>query len=145
MIIYQLENIGGAYDYKNNYHSDWYVPPHIHEYSEIIFTKKGESCITLDGKEYTIFENNLIFISSNQLHECRCKHPSQIQCIVFSNDFIPIFHSLINKMELENPVFDFSENKSILEELGNTDSARTLKICGLLNMILDFISFQMFV
>ena len=34
MIIYQFENIGNAYDYKNNHHSDWFVPSHLHEYSE---------------------------------------------------------------------------------------------------------------
>ncbi len=138
MIIYQLENIGKAYDYKNNYHSDWYVPPHIHEFSEFVFTKKGVFHMSLDGKEYTVPENHLIFVSSNQLHECRCKAPSQIQCVVFSNDFIPIFHSIIKGKEFENPVFDFFDNKTLIEALGDTDNNKTLKICGLLNVILDF-------
>ena len=137
MIIYQFENIGKAYDFKNNFHSDWYVPPHIHEYSEIVFTKRGVFRMHLDGKEYIVPENHLIFINSNQLHECSSTSPSQIQCIVFSNDFIPIFHSIINEKEFESPVFDFSEFVNLLDDLGNTEPNRTLKICGLLNVILD--------
>lgn len=137
MIIYQFENIGNTYDYKNNCHSDWYVPPHIHEYSEFVFTKNGVFNMVLDGKEYIVPENHLIFIGPNQLHECRSTAPSVAMCVVFSNDFAPFFYSKIKGEKFENPVFDFSSNKDIITALDNTDSAKTLKICGLLNLILD--------
>lgn len=139
MIIYQFENIGNAYDYKNNRHSEWYVPPHLHEYSEFVVTKKGVFYMHLNGKEYIVPENHLIFIGSNQLHECYSNAPSVIQCIVFSNDFAPIFHSITKGKEFENPVFDFSDNTKVLEELDNTEPTKTLKICGLLNIILGFL------
>lgn len=135
MIIYQFENIGNAYDYKNNIHSDWYVPPHIHEYSEFVFTKKGTFYMNLNGKEYVVPENHLIFIGTNQIHECYCKAPTVIHCVVFSNDFSPIFHSLVKEKEFENPVFDFSDNIELIEKLNNTSPQKTLKICGLLNVI----------
>lgn len=135
MIIYQFENIGNAYDYKNNIHSDWYVPPHIHEYSEFVFTKKGTFYMNLNGKEYVVPENHLIFIGTNQLHECYSKTPTVIHCVVFSNDFFPIFCSLTKGKEFENPVFDFSNNLELIEKLNNTDPRKTLKICGLLNVI----------
>ena len=137
MIIYQFENIGNAYDYKNNHHSDWFVPTHLHEYSEFVFTQKGIFHMLLDGKEYTVPENHLIFIGPNQLHECRCNAPSAIMCVVFSNDFAPYFHSLIEKKKFENPVFDFSDDLDLITELDITSNDKILKICGLLNIILD--------
>ena len=137
MIIYQFENIGNAYDYKNNHHSDWFVPTHLHEYSEFVFTKKGVFHMCLDGKKYAVPENHLIFVSPNQLHECRCDAPSSIMCVVFSNDFVPFFNSLLKEKSFENPIFDFSDNTDLISGLDSTSSDKTLKICGLLNIILD--------
>lgn len=139
MIIYQFENIGNPYDFKCTYHSDWYVPPHIHEYSEFVFTKKGTFYMHLDGKEYVVPENHLIFVGPNQLHDCYSEAPSAVQCVVFSNDFSPIFHSITKGKSFDNPVFDFSGNEEMIEALNNTDSTKTLKICGILNIILDFL------
>ena len=137
MIIYQFENIGNTYDYKNNHHSDWFVPSHLHEYSEFVFTKKGVFHMLLDGKEYAVPENHLIFIGPNQLHECSSNAPSLVICVVFSNDFVPFFTSLIKDKQFENPIFDFSNNIDLIEELDGTSSDKTLKICGLLSIILD--------
>ena len=140
MIIYQFENMGNTYDYKHNCHSDWNVPPHMHEYSELIFTRKGVFKMSLNGKDYTVPENHLIYVSSNQLHNCYSEAPSIVHCIVFSNDFAPFFHSNTRGMEFENPVFDFSDNTKVIDELISTDSAKTLKLCGLLNIILSIMS-----
>jgi len=137
MIIYQFENIGNAYDYKNSHHSDWFVPTHLHEYSEFVFTQNGVFHMTLDGKEYTVPENHLIFVGPNQLHECRCEAPSAIMCVVFSNDFAPFFYSLMQDKKFENPVFDFSNHLDLIAELDRTNGNKTLKICGLLSIILD--------
>lgn len=140
MIIYQFENIGNPYDYKNNFHSsDWYVPPHIHEYSEFVFTKKGVFYMMLDGKEYIVPENHLIFVGPNQLHECRSYAPTETMCVVFSNDFVPYFHLKTKNEKFENPVFDFSSNMEVINALDNTEKTKTLKICGLLNLISDIL------
>ena len=137
MIIYQFENMGNTYDYKHNCHSDWHVPPHMHEYSEFIFTQKGVFHMNLDGKEYTVPENHLIFVGSNQLHDCYSEAPSVVHCIVFSNDFAPLFHASTKGMGFENPVFDFSNNTRLIEELCNTDHTKSLRLSGLLSIILD--------
>jgi len=139
MIIYQFENIGNAYDYKHNCHSDWYVPNHIHEYSEFVFTEKGTFYMHIDGKKYTVPENHLIFVSPNQLHDCYSEAPSLVHCIVFSNDFSPIFSSATKDMEFENPVFDFSDNTRVIEELNSTDWNKTMRICGFLNILLELL------
>lgn len=138
MIIYQFENIGHTYDYKHNCHSKWYVPLHLHEYSEFVFTEKGVFRMHLNGKEYIVPENHLIFVCPNQLHDCYSEDSSIVHCVVFSNDFAPIFRSIAKGMEFENPVFDFSDNTDVIKELAGTDPSKALKICGLLNMILDF-------
>ena len=38
MIHYQVENQGKPYNYGSNLHRNWWVGPHIHEFSEIIYT-----------------------------------------------------------------------------------------------------------
>jgi AraC-like DNA-binding protein len=91
----------------------------------------------LDGKKYIVPENHLIFVRPNQLHECRCSATSSIMCVVFSNDFVPFFNSLLKEKTFENPIFDFSDNTDLISELDSTSSNKTLKICGLLNIILD--------
>ena len=57
MIIYQFENIGNTYDYKHNCHSEWHVPPHMHEYSEFVFTEKGVFLNNGNGFDFSKLEN----------------------------------------------------------------------------------------
>ena len=140
MIIYQFENIGNAYDYKHNCHSEWYVPPHVHEYSEFVFVEKGTFYMNIDGTKFVVPENHLVFVGPNQLHECYSEAPSKVHCIVFSNDFSPVFYSYTKKRDIENPVFDFSGKTDLIYELINTDFQKSLKLCGLLNTIFDYMS-----
>ena len=135
MIIYQAENIGKSYEYKSNSHENWVVSPHIHEYSELAFTKEGVSTIYVDGVKHLVPKNHLIFIRPNQIHEYSDETASTLRCAVFSNDFIPIFYSEMISMELKSPVVDFSDNPSLLNELDATSPQERIKICGLLNLI----------
>lgn len=139
MITYQSENVGKSYDYRSNCHTDWVVPLHIHEYSEIAFTKQGCTCVYLDGKKYLVPEKHLIFISPNQLHEYTDESPSLMRCAVFSNDFIPIFHTIMKEKDFLYPVFDFSDHIEVLEELDKTEPSKLSKICGLLNIVADIL------
>ena len=61
MLTYQNENIGESYAFRSRYHHPGYsVPPHIHEYSELMIGRMGmpyKQCglyiinVTLDGME----------------------------------------------------------------------------------------------
>lgn len=135
MIVYQTENIGNSYDYRSNSHTNWVVPPHIHEYSEFAFTKEGETCVYVDGKRYIVPKNHLIYIMPNQVHEYSDEASSFMRCAVFSNDFNPLFSSLTFGKELVSPVIDFSDNTFLLEELDGVDKSDTMRLCGLINMI----------
>lgn len=139
MIIYQSENIGKSFDYRSNSHENWVVPPHIHEYYEIAFTMKGDTCVYVDGKKYIVKENHLIFISPNQIHEYSNEASSFMRCAVFSSDLVPVFHQKVMGMIFQDPVFDFSSNSELLYELHNTSPSKIIKICGLLNLITDFV------
>lgn len=137
MITYQTENIGKSFEYRSNCHKNWVVPPHIHEYSEIAFTKKGVSTVFLDGVKHTVPENHLIFIMPNQIHEYSDETESTLRCAVFSNDFVPVFYASLTGQVLSNPVVDFSQNAQLLAELDKTLTADTVRLCGLLNLICD--------
>lgn len=135
VIVYQTENIGKSYEYRSSSHKNWIVPSHIHEYSEIAFTKEGETCVYLDEKRYIVPKNHLIYIMPNQIHEYSDETSSFMRCAVFSNDFNPLFNSLTFGKELVSPVIDFSDHISLLEELDNMDKSDTMRLCGLINMI----------
>lgn len=135
MITYQTENIGKSYEYRSNCHENWIVPPHIHEYSELAFTKEGATTVYVDGTKYTVPTNHLIFIRPNQIHEYTNETESSMRCAVFSNDFVPLFYSAMVGKELKEPVIDFSDCAHILLELDQASPQDSLKICGLLNII----------
>ncbi len=139
MIIYQSENIGKSYDYKSNSHTNWVVPPHIHEYCEIAFTKQGETCVYIDNERYIVPKNHLIFIGPNQIHEYSNEASSFMRCAVFSSDFVPLFHTAMKEKKFQSPVFDFSNHTWVLDELEKTPPSKSLKISGLLNIIADIL------
>lgn len=137
MLIYQTENFGKRFEYRSNEHKNWIVPPHIHEFSEIAFTKEGVSTIILDGKKLTLPEWHLVFIFPNQIHEYSDETESHLRCAVFSNDHVPAFFDKIQDLRPQNPIIDMTDSKELLEELSETEWSDIVKISGLLNMICD--------
>ena len=135
MLLYQTENFGKSYEYRSGSHENWTVPPHIHEYSEILFTKNGTATVVLDGVTYRLPKGHMIFILPNQVHEFINETPSVVRCAVFSNDHIPAFFRRVQRLKLQNPVLDFSEHLALLDALERTDVSDTLTMCGLLNLI----------
>ena len=135
VFFYQTENVGEAYECRGGVHENWIISPHIHEYSEILFTKKGVTYICIADKKYPVPENHLIFIRSNQIHEFTGESPSIFCSAVFSNDFIPLFNLLTLGKELESPVVDFSDKIQLLEAFEKADKTDIMKICGLINLI----------
>ena len=135
MLLYQTENFGKSYEYRSGSHENWVVPPHIHEYSEILFTKNGTATVVLDGVTYRLPKGHMIFILPNQVHEFINETPSVVRCAVFSNDHIPAFFRRVQRLKLQNPVLDFSEHLALLDALERTDVSDTLTMCGLLNLI----------
>lgn len=137
MIIYQTENFGKRREYRSNPHKNWVMPPHIHEFSEIAFTRSGVTTVYVDGKKHLLPENHLIFILPNRIHEYTDETSSEMRCAVFSNDHIPFFFEQIGNCVPLSPVLDLSGCPALLTELERTDPHDTLKLCGLLNLLCD--------
>jgi len=135
MIVYQKENIGKRYEYRSNVHRNWVMPPHIHEYSEIAFTKSGTTTVIVNGQKYLLPPDHLIFILPNQIHEYTDETESFMRCAVFSNDHIPVLFELLGDAWLEDPILDLREHRGLLDELERTETDDTLRLCGLLNLI----------
>ncbi len=137
MLIYQTENFGKRYEYRSNEHKNWVIPPHIHEFSEIAFTKSGVSTILLNGQKFLLPERHLIFIMPNQIHEYIDETESHLRCAVFSNDHVPAFFDKIQDLQPRSPIIDMTDSKHLLDELDSISPTDTVKLCGILNMICD--------
>ena len=137
MIVYQTENIGKRYEYRTGVHRDWVMPPHIHEFSELAFTKSGTTTVIVNGKKHLLPKNHLIFILPNQIHEYTDETASVVRCAVFSNDHIPVLFETLGDAWLDDPVLDLTDQNALLDELERTDPSETLRLCGLLNLICD--------
>ena len=135
MILYQTENFGKTYDYRSNTHENWKVVPHIHEFSELAFTKSGIMTVYINGHRFLVPEKHMILILPNQIHEYSAETSSTLRCCVFSNDFIPIFFQKTRGYELTDPVVDFSDCWQLFEALEETDTTDIMRISGLLNLI----------
>ena len=137
MIVYQTENLGKVYEYRSNLHTNWIMPPHIHEYSELAFTKEGVTTIFVDGKKHRVPAGHLILILPNRIHEYSNETPSKMRCAVFSNDHIPAFFDRIREMQPENPVVDLRDRPELLRALDEADQSNTLLLCGLLSLVCE--------
>ncbi len=137
MILYQTENFGKQYEYRSNPHRNWVMPPHIHEFSELAYTKSGLTTVWVDGVKYTLPPYHLIFILPNQIHEYTDETHSLMRCAVFSNDHIPIFWEQMKDLQFVSPTVDLSAHRELLQALEKTVPTDTLRLCGLLNLICD--------
>ena len=135
VIQYQTENIGNQYEYRSNPHENWVIAPHIHQFSEIAFTKKGTTTVFVDGQKFRVPENHLIFILPDQIHEYSDETYSQMRCAVFSDRYIPAFLETVKDSRLLDPVIDLTAAPQLLEQLDRTSPTDTLMLCGLLNLL----------
>lgn len=131
---YQLENFNGSYDFRSNLHCDWYMEPHIHEYCELLYCKKGEAEVTVNGKTLRLPEKQLVWIPPNCVHQYRCEG-AEVVCAVFSHDFIPLYFAQVGQgRPAVNPV-DVSDLAQIIEGFPDLDRRERLTISGYLNLI----------
>ena len=80
----------------------YYVEPHIHQFSEIVYVKAGSLRVTTDGKDETARAGDIVFISAFQTHALSSSPDAEIWICVFSNDFISDFKN-------EGDVYDIGE------------------------------------
>ena len=94
----------------------WYMPPHLHEFSEIIYCKKGSGTIVVNGSQIHLDEKQVAFIPPLSIHEFFFRDAETV-CAIFSNNFVPLFsHELENQKLIVSPI-NLSDLSNILENL----------------------------
>ena len=133
-MMYQNENFNGVLDYRSNFHNEWLVEIHLHEYSEILYCKSGEGVVTVNGQQIKIGKNQFIWLPPNYIHQYDFEN-TELICAVFSNDLIPLYTQATHKKRLTVSPMDAEELKPLFEELYKLKKENSLKISGYLNLI----------
>ena len=136
MLTYQNENIGKSFAFRSREHRQGYsVPPHIHEYSEIMYVTDGEMTMYLDGKKLIVSKGQMVFVFPNQAHEYTSETPCNIWCAVFSNDFLHAFYHLYSDKIPKSSVIDVSECSELVFELQKTQENDVIERAGILHLL----------
>ena len=136
MMRYQSVNFGGTYDFRSRFHIGWVMACHLHEYSELLYCKRGTCIARINGIRITVPTNHLLWIPPNYLHQYDCKN-AEVVCAVFSNDFIPLFfHTTKGKRPIVTPI-NVADLSDIMSQLLSLDGTNLLLISGYLNLICE--------
>ena len=133
---YHNENFNGTLDFRSNFHQNWWMELHLHEYSEILYCKKGEGDILINGRNIKLKSKEFVWIPPNYVHQYAFQD-AELVCAVFSNDFIPLFFSAMGGKRLIVSRIPAEELSSFLEGLYLLQKDHPLKICGVLNLIAE--------
>ncbi len=133
---YQIENFKGSYDFRSNIHHGWQVEAHLHEYSELLYCKRGKGDVYINGKQLPLCEGQLVWIPPNYIHQYVCPD-AEVICAVFSNDMIPLFFEAVGEKRLSVAPTDMSHMAELLENFHLLKKENRLRISGYLNLILD--------
>ncbi len=137
MLTYQNENVGESYVFRSRYHSPGYsVPPHIHEYSEVLYVRDGCMTMHLNGEKKIVNAGEIAFIFPNQAHEYTNETDCYTWCAVFSNDYLYSFFRLYSdKTPLCSVIRANSQMTDALLSLQKTDKDDIVRITGLLHLL----------
>lgn len=91
MIIHQIPNSYGNYNYNAYIYTQALWESHFHGNYELIFGMEGITEVSLNGVKYTLFPEELILISPYTIHSLQGINNSKIWVGVFSEDYIVCF------------------------------------------------------
>ncbi len=138
MLEYQNQNIGQSFAYRHRIHPKGYaVPPHIHEYSEVLYVYEGCMSMYLNGESLSVKAGQVVFIFPHQSHEYTRDSECKCWCAVFSNDFLQSFFRLYSDKIPKCPIIDIGEDLFILERLQNTTPEEIVSLTGLFHLLFD--------
>ena len=137
MLTYQNENIGKSFSFRSRYHPPGYsVPPHIHEYSELLYVSEGCMTMYLDGEKTEVAAGECVFVFPNQAHEYTSDTPCESWCAVFSNDFLHSFFRLYSDRIPSVSVVRMSdEGKGLIRRLQNSTAQDVTALTGILHLL----------
>ena len=133
-VEYHNENFDGTLDFRSKIKENWRVSLHLHEYSEILYCKKGAGEILINGRSIKLSERQFVWIPPNYVHALSFDD-AEVVCAVFSNDFIPLFTSALSGRHLVVSPIASEDLTDMLDRLYLLKREEYLKISGVLYMI----------
>lgn len=131
---YQLENFNGEYDFRSRSHKEWQISANLHEYSELLYCKKGTGVVTVNGQEIPLKEGQLAWIPPNYVHKYDFPD-AEVVCAVFSNDLIPLFFKALAGRYFCVSAVEMEELSGLFGSFPSLKKEDYLVISGYLNLI----------
>ena len=115
MIFHQPHNSAGGYNYNAFFYEKEIWEPHFHKNFELIFVVSGSIVCTVNGKVFTLKENEFGLCLPYDIHSIKPADNSRYWVMVFSSDYIRTFAKQISgKRALD---FSFTCQNSVREFL----------------------------
>lgn len=112
-MFYQHNHLATPDYLESNHCSGLNFPAHLHQCFELIANIKGEMVITIEGKAYTIKDNQAVLVFPNQIHSLNSISGEQLVCI-FSPQLVQAYKSKTHKKFPENSFFSLPEHIFIM-------------------------------
>lgn len=131
---YQIENFNGELDFRCRFHDGWEIDANLHEYSELLFCKRGAGSLTVNGQCIPLKAGQIAWIPPNYVHKYDFPK-AQVICAVFSNDMIPLFFKALSGRYFRVTAVDTQELIYIPDLLLTLTRTDYLQISGYLNLL----------
>ena len=120
MIIHQIGNSTGNYNYNAYFYTNRGYEQHFHKNYELIYVCEGELELTINSEKITLSQNELIILEPYSVHSFYVDDVSKIWVAVFSEDYIHDFAKKnrdvrFSKFKCERIIEDFLKVKLFFE------------------------------
>lgn len=111
MIVYEEFHFGKEKHIAFYHPVDFSHFAHLHRSYELLYLKKGQLEVSVDGRSFCMEAGNLVLILPYEIHSYRDLGGSSCDVAVFSPDYIQEFYSQTEHRYLEQPVFEMETER----------------------------------
>ncbi len=129
LIFHQNGNSRSNYNYNLWHYTDIKYISHFHRNFELVFVKSGEILANIGGKDELLKSGDYALVLSNQVHSYRTENKSECWIVVFSEEFVPKFASMIKNRQGDTAKFNLSDSthQLVQSKLNCTDTSVMMK------------------
>ena len=131
---YQIENFNGEYDFRCRLHNGYHMRANLHEYSELVYCRRGEGEVTVNGQTIRLGEKQLAWIPPNYIHKYDFDD-AEVVCAVFSNDLVPLFFKALEGRYFCVSAIDAGAYASVLETFYQMKKEDYMTVSGYLTLL----------
>ncbi len=114
--------------------------PHLHLSFEFFMVTKGQTKVTIDGKEYQLKPNQAVLIFPYQVHSYQSQQNSAFFLCIFSPWLVPHFYQKTKQSLPDSNRFDYHPQKYPPEENIFLQKAFAYNICGKFDQQANYMS-----